>query len=138
MPVAALVGIAVQRGAGVVFAVLLTACSEPVSQLKRDYVGDWQGPRMTLSIRADGTVEYERIKEGGNVSIKGPLKEFRGDDFVVGVSFLTTTFEVSEPPHEVDGQWQMVVDGVRLTRISPGGSGPLRPASLAVAGATTP
>ena len=85
---------------------------------------------MTLLIRENGTVEYERFKKGGNVSIKAPIKEFQGDDIVVGVSFLTTTFEVSEPPHEVGGQWQMVVDGVRLIRVNAGGTGPLRPASL--------
>ncbi|WVM92925.1 hypothetical protein ULG90_01620 [Halopseudomonas pachastrellae] len=30
---------------------------------------------------------------------------------------MTTRFEVSEPPHEVEGDWTMVVDGVRLWRV---------------------
>lgn len=136
-PVFGLKGVVLPRGVGVILALLLAGCSEPFPEVKRDYVGNWQSSEMTLLIRADGTVEYERVKKGGNVSIKAPLKEFRGDDFVVGALFLTTTFEVSEPPHEVGGQWQMVVDGVRLTRVDPGGTGPLRPASLRAAGVVT-
>lgn len=54
----------------------------------------------------------------GNVttSVNGPLKEFVGDDFVVGVLFMTTTFNVSSPPAEIDGVWKMTVDGVELIR----------------------
>jgi len=99
------------------FFLVLVSCSNPIPESKMDYVGVWQGRGMGLLILPDGTVSYERLKEGGKVSVNGPLKEFVGDDFVVGVLFITTTFEVSEPPHEVNGQWQMVVDGVRLNRV---------------------
>ncbi len=72
---------------------------------------------MSLLILKDGRVEYERVKGRTTVSIDAPLKEFVEDDFVVGLWFLTTTFEVSEPPEEIDGKWRMVVDGVRLTKV---------------------
>ena len=64
---------------------LLAGCadSEPELELKRDYVGEWKGSGMSLLIRSDGTVEYERSGENGKVSLKGPIKEFRGNDFVV-------------------------------------------------------
>ena len=97
---------------------LLSACSEPLPDSKLDYVGEWRSKEMGLLILQDGTVAYKRLKGGGSTSINGPLKEFVGNDFVVGLWFLTTTFEVSEPPHRVDGVWQMVVDGIRLTRVS--------------------
>ncbi len=97
--------------------VLLPACSQPLPEDKLSYVGDWQSKEMELLILQDGTVSYKRLKRGGSTSVDGPLKEFVGDDFEVGIWFLTTTFEVSEPPHEVKGSWQMVVDGVRLTRV---------------------
>lgn len=71
---------------------------------------------MKLLILTDGTVAYKRWKSGVTTSVNGPLKEFQGNNFVVGVGPFSTTFEVSEPPHEIDGSWQMVVDGVRLTR----------------------
>jgi hypothetical protein len=83
-----------------------------------DYVGEWRSKEMGLLILADGTVAYKRLKGGGTTSVNGPLKEFVGDDFVVGVLFMTTTFDVSEPPHEVDGMWKMTVDGVQLTRVA--------------------
>ncbi|MFV1980009.1 MAG: hypothetical protein ACC655_02555 [Rhodothermia bacterium] len=101
----------------IVFTSLLVGCSEPLPESKQDYVGDWQSKEMRLLILADGTVSYERLKNGGTTSVNGPVKEFVGDDLVVGVLFFKTTFEVTETPHEVDGRWQMVVDGVRLTRI---------------------
>ncbi len=95
---------------------LLSACSKPLPKDKLDYVGEWQSKEMGLLILQDGTVAYKRLKGGGITSINGPLKEFIGDDFVVGVGYFTTTFKVSEPPNQVNGIWQMVVDGVRLKK----------------------
>lgn len=105
---------------GLVFLIsmLLAACSKPLPEDKLTYAGDWHSKEMDLLILADGTVAYKRLKNGGSTSISGPLKQFDGNNFVVGVWFFTTTFEVSEPPKEVDGNWQMVVDGVRLTKVS--------------------
>lgn len=97
---------------------LLTGCAEPLPEDRLDYVGEWQSREMGLLILADGTVSYKRLKNGGSTSVNGPLKEFVGDDFVVGILFMTTTFEVSDPPHVVDGLWKMTVDGVQLTRVS--------------------
>lgn len=97
-------------------AMLLAACSSPLPPDRADYAGNWQSPEMALLILQDGSVSYKRLKGGATTSVSGPMKEFVGDDFVVGIGFLTTTFEVSEAPHVIDGRWQMVVDGVRLTR----------------------
>ncbi len=99
------------------FLLLLTACSDPLPTHKRNYAGEWESPEMYLLITADGRVAYERKKSGGNVSVEGPITEFIGDDFEVGVLFITTRFEVSQPPAQHDdGRWTMVVDGVTLTR----------------------
>jgi hypothetical protein len=100
-----------------VLLLLLSACAKPIEKSRLDYVGEWRSPEMALLILADGSVAYKRIKNGMTTSVNGPLKEFDGDDFIVGVGFFTTTFDVSEPPHEVEGHWQMVVDGVRLIRV---------------------
>ncbi len=96
---------------------LISACSEPLPEDKLSYVGEWQSKEMGLIILQDGTVAYKRLKGGGSTSVNGPIKEFNGNDFKVGILFLTTTFKVSEPPHEINGLWQMVVDGVRLTKV---------------------
>lgn len=95
---------------------LLSACSKPLPKEKWDYVGEWRSPQMALLILSDGTVAYKRLKNGGSVSIHAPLRAFDGDDFEVGAWPFTTTFDVTEAPHVVDGHWQMVVDGERLTR----------------------
>jgi len=96
---------------------LLSGCAEPLPEDRLHYVGEWRGKEMGLLILADGSVVYKRLKNGGTTSVNGPLKEFEGDDFTVGVLFMTTTFDVTEPPHEVNGIWQMTVDGVKLVRV---------------------
>ena len=96
---------------------LLAACSNPLPPEKTQYAGEWRSEDMALWILADGRVAYKRKSNGAWVSVNGPIKEFRGDDFSVGILFFTTTFVVTDPPREVNGQWQMVVDGVRLTRV---------------------
>ncbi len=96
---------------------LLSACSKPIEESRKAYIGNWQSNEMALLILQDGSVAYKRLKGGATTSVNGPLKEFIGDDFVVGFSFLTTTFVVSEPPNKIDGKWQMVVDGVRLFKV---------------------
>lgn len=101
-----------------VFILLLSACANPLPADRLAYVGEWRSSEMMLLILSDGTVSYKRIDGGMTTSIDGPLKEFVGDDFVVGFLFLTTTFTVSEPPHETEGVWKMTVDGVQLTRVA--------------------
>jgi hypothetical protein len=95
---------------------LFVACSKPLPSEKLAYAGEWQSKEMYLLILPDGTVSYQRLKNGGSSSVNGPLKEFVGDNFVVGVAFMTTTFEVSQPPTQVGDQWTMTVDGVRLVK----------------------
>ncbi len=95
----------------------LSGCTQPIPESRSDYVGVWQGKEMNLQILREGRVAYERSEGRTSVSIDAPVKEFVGDDFVVGVWVFTTTFDVSQPPEQVDGTWQMVVDGVRLTKV---------------------
>ena len=103
--------------AAVALLALLCGCTEPIDPAHLDYVGDWRAPGMTVLILEDGSFSYERIEGGVTTTINAPLKAFVGHDFVVGIGFIETTFVVSVPPHEVNGEWQMVVDGVRLTRV---------------------
>jgi len=67
-------------------------------------------------ILQDGSVKYQRIRKGTTTKITGPIKEFLGNNFLVEFAFFTTTFEVSRPPHAVDGTWLMTVDGVTLKK----------------------
>jgi hypothetical protein len=96
--------------------VLLVGCAKPVPKEKESYVGEWSGTAMTLLITQDGSVAYRRLEGGINKSIDGPLKGFEGDNFVVGIGPLSTTFIVSSPPQQAGGVWRMTVDGVVLTK----------------------
>lgn len=95
----------------------LSACGIEVPQDKADYVGRWQGTGMTLWISAQGRIEYERADGSVSTSVSGPLKAFDGDDFEVGIGWMSTRFKVSTLPHRDGGQWKMVVDDIELTRV---------------------
>lgn len=102
--------------------ILLAGCAKPLPDDRLHYAGLWKGEAMALLITRDGSVSYKRLKEGVTTSVNGPLKAFHGDSFEVGVGPMATTFDVTEGPHAVGDSWQMVVDGVRLTRASETGS----------------
>lgn len=95
---------------------LLAACGKPVPPEKSAYVGDWGSSNVTLRIAQDGRVEYKRVSGNASTSVNAPIQRFEGDNFVVGIPYLTTTFVVSRAPYQQDGRWKMVVDGVELTR----------------------
>jgi len=96
---------------------LLLACeAKPLGPEKADYAGHWRGDGVDLVIEAEGRVKFERKHGAGVVKISGPIAVWVEDDFVVGVMVQKTRFDVTEPPHEVDGRWRMTVDGVALVR----------------------
>lgn len=100
-------------------ALLLSACSKPLPPDKAAYAGFWRAGETSILITPAGRVEYiVRHGNGFSKSIKAPLQRFEGDNFVVGLGPMSTTFVVSQPPRQIDGQvWTMVVDGKQLVRI---------------------
>jgi hypothetical protein len=97
-------------------ALLLGACAKPVPPEKAAYVGEWRAPSMALLITQDGTIRFARKVKGVSRSMKGPLKGFDGDNFVVGIGPASSTFSVSVAPHRDGDVWKMTVEGVELTK----------------------
>ena len=96
---------------------LVAACSgTPLPADKASYAGDWRAANMRLVITPDGSVSYERREGANSKSINAPLQRFEGDNFVVGMGPLTTTFVVTKPPWRDEALWKMTVDGVELVR----------------------
>lgn len=100
----------------ILFILLLTACSDPIPPEKSEYVGEWEGETMVLIITQDGRVNYERNQNSKRVSIDSPIKSFDGNNFIVGVGSMTTTFVVSKPPHFDGENWKMTVDGEEVIK----------------------
>ena len=98
------------------FGLFLTACDNPLPPSKLDYEGVWKSEHMTLMVTREGQVSYERKEGSTTTSINGPIKEFTKNGFMVGFGFLTSEFIVNQKPKEQNGEWTMVVDGVKLTR----------------------
>ena len=97
--------------------VLLAACSgQPLPADKQAYAGQWESDTVLLVITPNGEVHYRRQDGNNKVNIDAPIKEFQGNNFVVGIGPFTTTFVVSKPPALVDGKYRMTVDGRELQR----------------------
>jgi hypothetical protein len=98
---------------------LLSGCnSMPIPEEKRTYVGTWEGVGFHLTITDAGSVNYRRVNGNYTKKVTGPVKSFEGDDFVVGVLFITTTFKVQHPPYMEGNEWLMVVNGVELKKVA--------------------
>ncbi|MEO8673763.1 MAG: hypothetical protein ABI411_20840 [Tahibacter sp.] len=98
------------------FALALSGCGISIPPEKSAYVGVWRGPGLSLAISWEGSVIYRRVNGDLKTSIHGPLKAFDGDNFVVGIGPLATTFVVSVAPHREGVFWTMTVDGNRLIK----------------------
>ncbi len=92
--------------------------SIPVPEEKKSYIGTWEGVGFHLTINDNGGVDSRRIDGNRSTKISGPLKDFDGDDFIIGVLFFTTTFEVHKPPYLDGDDWLMIVDGVELKKVA--------------------
>ncbi len=94
------------------------ACSsKPLPDDKLAYAGHWTGKGVDLTLTEGGRCSYHRVSDDGSVDVDAPVQRFDGDDFVVGLAFFNTTFDVTAPPHQQDGRWHMTVDGHELVRI---------------------
>ena len=95
----------------------LAACSgQPLPSDRLNYAGQWESDTILLVITPNGEVHYRRQEGNNTVNIDAPIKEFQGDNFIVGIGPFTTTFVVSKPPSLVDGKYRMTVDGRELVR----------------------
>jgi hypothetical protein len=72
---------------------------------------------MRVTIRANGTLDYERRAKLGTVGVTGSRFAFGTDEIVVGVWPFTTAFRIDAAPHR-DGQvLKLTLDGIELTRV---------------------
>jgi hypothetical protein len=89
-----------------------TACGRSeLPEGKEDYAGGWGGATIGLVITENASVDYVR----GGTSISGSIVRFEDDDFVV-YAVMNFLFDVTKPPHDVDGEQHMTVNGEDLIR----------------------
>jgi hypothetical protein len=103
-------------GATLLAATSLVGCGTPLPPDRAAYAGEWRGTGVTLSISREGSLFFEKVAGGSRYKIKGPIQGFKGDNISVGVLFITSTIDVSQPPIETNGVWTMTVEGVEVTR----------------------
>jgi hypothetical protein len=83
---------------------------------KKDYVGSWSNGRGgSIAIEEDGQVSYVKVDGGSKTSYTLPIAGFSGND-IICKALITVVINVSTPPRQVDGRWEMVVDGSTFHR----------------------
>jgi len=84
---------------------------------KRDYVGSWHSERgSSLEIKEDGSLSLAKAESAGrSTRFSLPIAAFRGDDIVCKAGFAMV-IKVSQPPRQLDGDWELVADGIAFHR----------------------
>jgi hypothetical protein len=77
---------------------------------------------VNLLIKPDGAIEYRRSEVVGDTTntdtVSGPINNFEGASFTVGVLGQNTRFEILEPPHRNgNDRMTMTVNGERLEKV---------------------
>ncbi len=98
----------------------INLAADLLTEDKQSYIGEWRGANTNLLIKPDGTVEYRREETVGDTTntdtVSGPINNFDGASFTVGVLGNNTRFHVLEPPTMENGAMMMNVNGDTLTR----------------------
>lgn len=89
---------------------LLSGCSR-IPDEKVSYIGTWKSQNATLTITRAGRMNYHRsanesrIEEDFNVDIK----QFSEKEIIGNVG--DARLEITEPPRQAGGSWQMTING---------------------------
>ena len=87
---------------------------------RQNYIGEWTNATTQLLIKPDGAIEYRREETVGDTTntdtVSGPINNFDGASFTVGVLGNNTRFDVSQPPTMENGAMTMTVNGEKLER----------------------
>lgn len=87
---------------------------------RQNYIGEWTNENTNLLIKPDGAIEYRREETVGDTTntdtVSGPINNFDGASFTVGVLGNNTRFDVSQPPTMENGAMTMTVNGERLEK----------------------
>ncbi len=106
----------------VVLALLVAGCGlDKLPPGKESYAGTWRNASagVLLVITPNAHVEYKKVQGGVTTSVNAGISKFDGNDFVVWMLGINTTFHVQGPPASLGDDTFMMVDGVKLTRMSP-------------------
>jgi hypothetical protein len=96
---------------------LVAACSKPLAEDQKGWVGLWKNEQASLLITAEGRLEWHRKSGGSDTSVSAPIQELGPGKIVAGVWFLKSTFAVGQPPKlDDDGFWTVTVDGQKLVK----------------------
>lgn len=100
----------------VIAAASLTGCTG-APDAHAAYVGTWKSQHTALTITRSGRMNYHRDASETRVEerfVNVPIKQISPKEIVGAVG--DARLEITEPPHQAGGSWQMTVNGDVLTK----------------------
>lgn len=93
--------------------------AQPVPERYRSCVGTWETFGTSLTIYPEGSIKYDSKNGAQPLKMEMPILDWSDQGFHSGIKIFSKEFKISEPPHPVNGRWEMVVNGERLVRVAP-------------------
>jgi hypothetical protein len=96
-------------------ALLLNGCSR-IPDDKASYIGTWKSQNATLTITRAGRMNYHRAANETRVeeNFSVDIKQFSENEIIGNVG--DARLEITTPPHQTGGSWQMTVNGDVLSK----------------------
>ena len=88
----------------------------PLPPDKQNYIGEWEGHGVSLTITPAGSVKVHKESGGFSKSFEGLFAGFDGNDLKVSVVISSFTVHIQEPPYLDRGVWLMTVEGAKVLR----------------------
>jgi hypothetical protein len=100
--------------------IAISSPPEVVTELngpKKDYIGSWLSTsnKSSLVILENGHMVYHRNEGQNKEEITAPIAKFSGNNIECHFG-VKITIAVTTPPHKVGDKFEMVVDGITMTR----------------------
>lgn len=92
-------------------AIILSGCSEPLSEDNSEFIGLWKSNQTSLLITQSGRLEYKSQKGTMSTSVSMPIKRIDNSEIEAGFLFFSTSFKIQGKPEEQGGMQVLIVDG---------------------------
>jgi uncharacterized membrane protein YhaH (DUF805 family) len=89
--------------------------STPLFLTRSDFVGTWEGQKISLRVEKDGTGDLSRY-DGNFRRALGPLRVLSGNRISIGFGLDPMVLNVTVPPHVEGGVEKMTLDGIEMVR----------------------
>jgi outer membrane biogenesis lipoprotein LolB len=87
----------------IIIALCFMACSEPIPEEKKDYIGFWRSHqsdlKMSINITEDGRAAYFRADSNRQTKVDANIGNWSDDGFSISFLFINSDFKINKKPY---------------------------------------